>query len=421
MRIKNLLSAIAVAMLASYAAFAQVGRIEGDVVKTGSGEPVVGAEVVIERTDIKGSYPVKTDKKGHFLHAGVPYAGTYTILISATGFGPSYLSGIRPTGEPLKVELSEGDGRKLTMADVKAATGGGSGGGAAGKAPVSAAESKKQMEENEKKRAEIDAANKKAAADFEGMKKLFDGGVAKMSAKDYSGAITDFTEASKLDAEQYSVWANLGLAHFNRGVTNFNESLKDPSKRDAAKQDFTSAVGAADKAIAIAEPKISDPAKAVQAKKETVTAIKIKADSESLLAKRLGVMEMAEAAQKDYAKAADLSDVPAEKNSFILKGAETLREAGKNEEAATAFKNILQTDPANAEAMYNLGLVYSAEEKTWQDAANMLQKFVDTAKADDPRITEAKSVIDALLQGNKNLTVPKSEKPAARGGAKKKP
>lgn len=418
MRIKNLLSAFAVSAIISYAAFAQVGRIEGDVIKAGGTEPVVGAEVVIERTDIKGSYPVKTDKKGHFLHAGVPYSGTYTLLVSAAGHAPTFLTGIKPTGEALKVELSDGDGRKLTMADVKGASAGGPG----GKAPANAAENKKMIEENEKKRAEIDAANKKASADFESMKKFFDSGVVKMGAKDYTGAITDFTEASKLDADQYSVWANLGLAQFNRGVTNFNESLKDPSKRDAAKADFTAAVSSADKAIAISEPKISDPAKGAQAKKETVTAVKIKADSESLLAKRLGVMEMAEAAQKDYAKAAELSETPAEKNSFILKGAETLREAGKNEEAAAAFKNILQGDPQNAEAMYNLGLVYSSEEKTWQDAANMLQKFVDTAKADDPRITEAKSVIDALLQGNKNLTVPKSEKPAARsGGAKKKP
>src|SRR5215213_9517458 len=70
MKIKNLSWAFAVCTLMALLALsasAQVGRIEGDVLKTGTTEPIVGAQVEIVRTDIKGSYPVKTDKKGHFL------------------------------------------------------------------------------------------------------------------------------------------------------------------------------------------------------------------------------------------------------------------------------------------------------------------------------------------------------------------
>src|SRR5262249_15791841 len=73
MKVKTLwLTVIALALFA-VSALAQVGRIEGDVVKKGTNEPIVGAEVEIIRTDIKGNYPVKSDKKGHFLHAGVPF------------------------------------------------------------------------------------------------------------------------------------------------------------------------------------------------------------------------------------------------------------------------------------------------------------------------------------------------------------
>src|ERR1044071_7928625 len=95
MKSKKLLSALlrigmscALLSLLTISAFAQLGRIEGEVVKAGSTEPVANAAVSIVRMDIKGNYDLKTDKKGKFLHAGVPYAGNYTILVSADGFEP---------------------------------------------------------------------------------------------------------------------------------------------------------------------------------------------------------------------------------------------------------------------------------------------------------------------------------------------
>ncbi len=412
MKIKHLLSAFVLMALAGIAAFAQVGRIEGDVVKAGTTEPIVGAEIQIERTDIKGSYPVKSDKKGHFLHAGVPYVGTYTLIVSAPNFAPTFLGGIRPTGEPIKIEMSAGDGRKLTMAEVKAAQGGGGKPGA-NQPQMSAAEAKKQQEEIEKKRAEIDSQNKKNTADFENMKKLFDSGLAKMNAKDYNGAITDLNEASKADAEQYSVWANLALALYNRGVTNYNESLKDISKRDAAKQDFNDAINAISKAIALTEPKLSDPAKGAEAKKQMATAVKIKADAEGLLAKKLGVMEMAEPSVNDYRKAAEMSETPADKVKYQLAAAEVYFDSGKAEEAVAAYNAILEANPDNVDAIYKLGLSYASVAK-FQESANTFQKFLDKAPDTDPRVPEVKVVLKDLVVGN-NLQPPKSE---GRGGSK---
>ena len=156
----------------------------------------------------------------------MPFVGTYTILISAPGQEPTFLTGIRPDRDmPLKIELNPGDGRKITQEDLKKfqtakgaapAAGGGAAGAAAAKQP-SAAELKKQQEEYEKAK----ASNEKAKADFENMKKLFESGVAKKDAKDWSGAIADFNEASRLDADQYAVWANLALVLYNRirGIT----------------------------------------------------------------------------------------------------------------------------------------------------------------------------------------------------------
>src|SRR5215813_13920651 len=176
MKIKHLLpvfAGCALIALASLVAAAQTGRLEGDVFKAGTKEPIVGAEVQIERTDIKGSYPVKTDKKGHFLHAGVPYVGTYTIIVSAPNCQPDFAQGIKGSQtDPIKFELRPGDGKKLTIADIKGLQANAPKGGQ----PMNAADQKKAIEENQKQRAEIEAKNKKMTEEHEAMKKHFDSG-----------------------------------------------------------------------------------------------------------------------------------------------------------------------------------------------------------------------------------------------------
>ncbi len=423
MKIKNLHSAFAGCALIAFAsltAAAQVGRIEGDVIKADTKEPVVGAEVQIERTDIKGSYPVKTDKKGHFLHAGVPLTGTFTILVSAPGCEPSFLTGIRVVNpEPIKIELRPGDGRKLTLNDVKSAQ-------AAqpkGVQPVSAADAKKQQEAVEKQRAEIESKNKKMMDEHESMKKHFDTGQQLMAAKDWNGAANAFNEASRLDAEQQAVWHGLALALFNRGVTNYNESTKDPtntSKRDAAKQDFNDSINAIGKAIALVEPQLNDPQKGPLAKKNKGSFLKTKADAEGLLAKRLGVVDLVEPAVKDYREAADLAETPADKLKFQMAAADVYFDSGKAEEAVAAYTALIEANPDNLDAIYKLGLAYASVAK-FQESANTFQKFLDRAPENDPRVPEVKVVLKDLIVGN-NLQPPKSEPDRRRAApAKKKP
>jgi len=423
MKIKHLLSVFAgcaLIALASLTAMAQTGRIEGDVVKADTKEPVAGAEVQIERTDIKGSYPVKTDKRGHFLHAGVPYVGTYTLIVSAPDCQPDFLQNVRGSQtEPIKFELRSGDGKKLSLADVKALQANAPKGGQ----PMSAADQKKAMEEYEKKRAEVESKNKKMMEEHETMKKQFETGQQLMAAKDWNGAANAFGEAAKLDAEQQAVWQGLSLALYNRGVTNFNEYTKDVvnngSKKEAAKQDFNDSINAIGKAMALVEPQLNDPQKGPQAKKSKLAYLKSRADAEYLLTAKLGVAEVADAAVKDYKDASALSDNPAEKAGFELKAAQTLYDANKMDEAITAYSGLLEVDANNFEALYWLGLAYVSKEK-FQDAANTLQKFIDLAPATDSRVNDTKAVIKDLVVGN-NLQPPKSEPSKGRGPAKKKP
>jgi len=218
------------------------------------------------------------------------------------------------------------------------------------------------------------------------------------------------------------VWQGLALALYNRGVTNFNESAKDPtntSKRDAAKQDFNDSINAIGKALALVEPVLNDPQKGAQAKKSKAAFLKTKADAEGLLARKLGLMEMIEPAVKDYREIAETAETPADKVKFQLSAAEVYFESGKPEESVTAYTAIIEANPDNLDAIYKLGLAYASVAK-FQESANTFQKFLDKAPENDARVPEVKTVLKDLIVGN-NLQPPKSEPSRGRTATKKKP
>ena len=81
MKFRNAVLSAAGVLVFSAACFAQTTSIEGDVIGA-DGKPMANTKcVVIDRKDIKGHYgPVKTDKKGHYFHAGLPI-GQYKVSV----------------------------------------------------------------------------------------------------------------------------------------------------------------------------------------------------------------------------------------------------------------------------------------------------------------------------------------------------
>src|SRR5207247_7859141 len=72
---------------------AQTSNIQGDV-KGQDGKPLQGAQIKLDRTDIKQSFNVKTDKNGHFLYANLP-TGVYNITLVVNGKEMSQVTGVR--------------------------------------------------------------------------------------------------------------------------------------------------------------------------------------------------------------------------------------------------------------------------------------------------------------------------------------
>src|SRR4051794_9347840 len=81
--LKSLALSAFAALLLSVPAFSQVSGVEG-IVKDETGKPLKDAVVNFDRTDIKGHYTVKSDKKGHYGHYGLPL-GTYNVSVLVDG------------------------------------------------------------------------------------------------------------------------------------------------------------------------------------------------------------------------------------------------------------------------------------------------------------------------------------------------
>jgi Tfp pilus assembly protein PilF len=177
-------------LLLSMPALAQTTSIEGTV-KGPDGKPLPGVVVQIERTDVKGKYPVKTDKKGHYGHYGLPL-GVFDVSVVVDGVGQDAIHGVRPTlsapGTGIDLEI------KATQATAPGAP-----------APPAQGLSKEKKEEYEQatKAREAQIAKNKELNDS------FQAGRQALEGKMYDQAIESFLKASTVDATQVAVWSNL--------------------------------------------------------------------------------------------------------------------------------------------------------------------------------------------------------------------
>ena len=167
---------------AALTAVAQVGQLRGHVViKQARAVPASDAVIDVYQTFPENN--TKTNKKGEFIFAGLPFVGTYVIAASHPSARPNFVPGVK-AGKDIdyEVELSPGDGKRLTFEEIKAANAGG-GGGNGGPAPSGeSASDKAKREEAIKKNAEIEATNKKITETNETIMRTFKAGNVALDA-----------------------------------------------------------------------------------------------------------------------------------------------------------------------------------------------------------------------------------------------
>ena len=152
----------------------QTAAFEGTV-KGADGKPLPGAQVKLERQDVKGNYTVKTDKKGHYFYGGLPL-GNYKISVLVDGQEKDAKNGVRTkVGETSDVSF-----------DLAEATG-----------PPAVDESGRALSAAQK--AEIEKQNKEQVAAMAKNKALndaFNTGKQAAAANQWDAAIDSFSKAT---------------------------------------------------------------------------------------------------------------------------------------------------------------------------------------------------------------------------------
>ena len=310
-------------LLISCVALAQTTTLQGDV-KDANGQPLKGAVIVLNRTDIKGHYQVKTDKHGHWLYTGLP-SGDFDISCEVDGKVVDKVGKVHSGyGDNPNVDF---DLRKVAQQQAAAQKANSSGQLSDDQTRGLSKEQKEQYEAQLKQRSEALKKNKAlddaynagkdaataAAADTDPAKKT----------ADYQTAVDNYKKAAELDANQQAVWGGLGDAYWGLGQTQTG---------DERTKSFDAAIDAYKKVLAI------NPNSAAVYNQ---------------LGNVYGAEKKMPEAEEALNKSAQLDPATASKAYFNM-GA-NLVNSGKPDGAAEFFKKATDADPTYAEAWFQLG------------------------------------------------------------------
>jgi tetratricopeptide (TPR) repeat protein len=422
------LTAALMLLLGAVATSAQVGELHGHVLikqADGTTAPLPNAVIDVYRTDINGKFNTKTDKKGKFAFAGLPL-GIYNVAASAPTATPNFLPRVR-VGQDIDYELvlTPGDGKRLTEAEIKGAIVPASGNATA--APVAAKESaadKAKREEMEAKNREIEESNKKAMSSNDLVNQTLKAGNEALNVKNYDEAVSQYSHGIT-DAPDHPgapvLLTNRSVAYRARGVDRYNAAIRstdDAAKAsglEAAKKDWTDAVADSTKAVQLlkAATPPSDPKMLENYNRSKYLALLARTDAMKLFVPKV------DASQADAGLTA-FQEYIAEEPDAVKKSraqkdaAQMLLDAGAADKAFGEFQKILVATPNDPDANLGAGLALfsSGDKAKYQEAANYLQKFVDTAPEDHKFKADAKAILTELK--NTEKVVPQKTTPAGR-------
>jgi tetratricopeptide (TPR) repeat protein len=364
MKLRNLVLASAGLLVLAFTSLAQVTAIEGDV-KGADGQPLQKAVIDIVRTDIKGHYPTKTDKKGHYIYTGLPI-GTYNVTLIIDGKEADSVKGVKThPGDPIRNDFN-----------MKAAKAENSSKQEEYKKALETGQISKELErqltpeqkESLKKDMEKrEASMKKNAA----LNEAYNNGINALNAKQYDQAIENFTKASEMDPTQLAVWSNMATAYQELAKTKTGADFDSNMQKS---------MDAYTKALAL------KPEDAGIHNNYALTLARAKKFPE---------------AQAELQKAAELDPPNAGKYYYNL-GA-LLVNASQYEPAAEAFKKAIALQPTYADAYYQYGVCLSAKMTTGADGkvsappemAAAFQKYLELQPT-GPYAQGAKDMLTAL-------------------------
>jgi len=343
---------------------AQITAVEG-IVKGADGKPVQNAKIVIVRTDIKGNYNTKTDKKGHYIYMGLPY-GKYDISVEIDGKQADQQRGVqtRP-GDPTPINF-----------DLKAAQQDNAAKQAEMRKAVETGEISKDLERqlSPDQKAAMEKQIKEQSEKMKGRKELndaFNAGMEAVKAGQWDKAVESFTKASALDPNQVAVWSQLGEAYVRLAQTKTGP-------------EFDTTIGEGLKAYQKSlELKPDDPA------------------SHNNYGLALAKAKKFPESQAELKKAADLD--PANGGKYYYNLGALLVNSGQNDAAAEAFKKAIDLTPTYSDAYYQYGVMLVSKAQIAADGkvtpapgtVEAFQKYLELAP-NGPFAQSAKDMLGTL-------------------------
>jgi tetratricopeptide (TPR) repeat protein len=348
---------VPVSLLFSIACWGQTTAFEGDV-KGEDGKPLKDALIKIERKDIKGSYKVKSDKKGHYYYGGLPI-GTYRISVEIDGKERDSVDNVKSRlGDPLSVPFD--------LATAAARAGATAGGAAPPPEPdrkMSAAD-KAAYEKKLQEQAKEMAKNKE-------LNDAFNAGVDAQNNKQWDVAVQSFEKASVIGPTQNVIWGRLADSYVSLAAT------KTGAEADEALNKGVAAY---------------------------VKAIELKADAPEYhnnYALALAKQKKFAEAQAELTKAAQLD--PTQAGKYYYNMGAVLVNTGQMDPAIEAFKKAIDADPTYADAYIQYGITLMGKATIGPDGkmvpvagtAEAFNKYLEL-KPDGPQADTAKAMLDSI-------------------------
>lgn len=417
----SVIASLAVIFSASVFVSAQTGALRGHVVmKQADGTKVPAADAVIDvyRTDISGKYNTKADKKGTFVFAGLPFGGTYIIAASKEGAAPTWIPNVKAGREvDYELEMTPGDGRRLTQEEVKSAAVIASKGpaSAASGAPKESAAEKAKREELLKQNEAILASNKKAEESNVIIQRTFKAGNEAIKVKNYDEAIKQFDEGLAADAEHPgapSLLTNKATALNSRAVASFNAAIqsKDDAAKtaglEAAKKDWRQAYEASSKSVEMLKANPATPGgaeAASNAKTNLYFALLVKAEAARLFVTKVEP-DKVDAGVTAFQEYIAVETDPVKKLKAEHDMAQMLFDANAFDKALVHYQKILEASPddldallRSGQALFNIGALNNDKAK-YQQAADFLARFVEKAPDTNAFKADAKAILESLKE-----------------------
>jgi tetratricopeptide (TPR) repeat protein len=284
------------------------------------GKPVKDAVIKIERKDIRGNWNTKTNKKGEWIYAGMPYPGSFKVTLEIGGRVADAMDNVRSQlGDPVEVNFDMKKNADRQAALARAAETG-----------TLSKEQEREMSPEQKAALEKSLKERQAAmAKNKALQEAFNTGMTALNAKDYKGAVAGFTKASELDPNQYAVWSNMASAY--DGLS----KVTTGAEQEAAY------------------------AKAVETYNKSIQMKPDDAGVHNNYALMLVRMKKVDEAKAELDKAAQFDPAGAGKYYYNL-GA-VMVNTGQNDAALGAFQKAVAAQPNYANAWYYLGNVLSGK------------------------------------------------------------